>query len=66
MPRARKWLFACAAVALATASVGGAILAADVYLHSRVQNVGAVNVWGYRGPTVGRKQPMPSRFSVEP
>ena len=40
------------------------LLAADVYLHWRVQNAGAVNVWGYRGPVVGRKQPNEIRVVV--
>jgi hypothetical protein len=30
--------------------------AVDVYLHRRVQNLGGVNVWGYRGPVIGKKQ----------
>jgi hypothetical protein len=34
----------------------GALLAFDVYLHHRVQYDAGVNVWGYRGPTVGRKK----------
>jgi lysophospholipase L1-like esterase len=33
-----------------------ALLAFDVYLHHRVQYDAGVNVWGYRGPTVGRKK----------
>ena len=37
---------------------------ADVYLHHRVQNLGGVNVWGYRGPTIGRKQPGEIRIAA--
>ena len=33
------------------------LLAVDVYLHHRVQNLGGVNVWGYRGPVITKKQP---------
>lgn len=40
------------------------ILAVDVYLHRRVERLGAVNVWGYRGPTVGRPQPGEIRVVV--
>ena len=47
-------MFACAAMAFAIMGASTVLLAADVYLHWRVQNVGAVNVWGYRGPVVGR------------
>jgi lysophospholipase L1-like esterase len=32
------------------------LLALDVYLHHRVQFSAGVNVWGYRGDVVGRKQ----------
>jgi hypothetical protein len=46
--------------ALAVAS----LLAADVYLHFRVENLAGVNVWGYRGPTVGRKQANETRVVV--
>ena len=34
-----------------------ALLAADVFLHTRFQRTGGVNIWGYRGPIVHRKQP---------
>jgi hypothetical protein len=33
-----------------------ALLTVDVYLHSKYQTSAGFNVWGYRGPTVGRKQ----------
>jgi lysophospholipase L1-like esterase len=57
-------MFACAAIALAIIGASAVLLAADVYLHWRVQNAGAVNVWGYRGPVVGRKQPNEIRVVV--
>jgi lysophospholipase L1-like esterase len=41
-----------------------ALLAFDVYLHHRVQYDAGVNVWGYRGPTVGRKKPGEVRIVV--
>jgi hypothetical protein len=40
------------------------LIAVDVYLHSRVQNLAGVNVWGYRGPTVGRKEGNETRVVV--
>ncbi len=46
---------------LVTAS---AILALDVYVHHRVQYEAGVNVWGYRGDPVGRKQPGETRIIV--
>jgi lysophospholipase L1-like esterase len=62
MPRRTKFIFA--GVAVATAISAAVLLGIDVYLHSRVQNSGSVNIWGYRGPTVGRKQPGEIRIVV--
>ena len=33
-----------------------ALIAADAFLHTRFQRTGGVNIWGYRGPIVHRKQ----------
>jgi len=33
------------------------VLAGDIYLHYKYQDVAGLNVWGYRGPVVGSKQP---------
>src|SRR5947207_15897741 len=62
----RRKRLAFATVTIAIVIVGGlvALLALDVMLHWRVQNVAAVNVWGYRGPTIGRKQPNETRVVV--
>lgn len=60
----RKALFATAAMGLAVAVTLACLLATDVYLHRRVQNTGSVNVWGYRGPIVGRKPAGTSRIVV--
>jgi hypothetical protein len=38
------------------------ILAADIYLHSKLAPNLAVNVWGYRGKVIGRKQPGEKRI----
>lgn len=60
----RRALFAAVAT-LGTLLLGVACLfAADLYVHARVQNVGGVNVWGYRGPIVGRKAPGEIRIVV--
>jgi hypothetical protein len=64
MPRGRKLLFAGGAVMLVLACSTAVLLAVDMYLHSRVQNSGSVNVWGYRGPAVGRKRPGEIRVVV--
>src|SRR5688572_16100320 len=49
---------------LATTLIGGAILAGDIFLHWKFAEFAGVNVWGYRGPTVGRKQPDEWRLAV--
>ena len=33
------------------------LLAADLYAHKRVEMVGGVNIWGYRGAVVKRRVP---------
>jgi hypothetical protein len=66
--RRRPRTLAYVAAALVVAGLGVAlllpVLACDIYLHHRVQNLGAVNVWGYRGPTVGRPRPGETRIVV--
>jgi hypothetical protein len=57
LSRRRKAAYGALVALFAIAVCGGAVLAGDVYLHQRVQNLAGVNVWGYRGPTVGRKKP---------
>lgn len=57
----RRILFAIVTIAVAfVVGIAGLVLI-DVYLHRRVQNLGGVNVWGYRGPVVGRKRPGETR-----
>lgn len=60
----RRWKFGVIAVVLATGGCVTALLLADVYLHTRVQNQAGVNVWGYRGSAVGRKKPGDIRVVV--
>ena len=60
----RRWLFAVATVLLAVVVPAGGVLLVDVYLHHRVENLGAVNVWGYRGPTIGAKRSGETRVVV--
>ena len=64
MSRLTKALFAAITIAMALSLSLGVVLGVDIYLHSRVQNEGSVNVWGYRGPTVGRKEPGEIRVVV--
>ena len=39
-------------------------LALDIYAHKRVEQLGGVNIWGYRGPVVKQKQPNEIRIGV--
>jgi len=54
--RRRKLMFALAAIAGSTFAILVALLAIDVYLHSKYQTSAGFNIWGYRGPAAGRKQ----------
>jgi hypothetical protein len=63
MSRRRFILFALASVTLSLAMALAVLLAADIYVHAKFANTG-VNVWGYRGPTVGRKRPGEIRVVV--
>jgi lysophospholipase L1-like esterase len=54
--RRKTWIFGAVTVALVVGAGTASLLLADVYLHRRVQNLAGVNVWGYRGPSVGRKR----------
>jgi hypothetical protein len=42
----------------------GVLLAADLYLHKKYERTAAVNVWGYRGPPIGRKSAGETRVAV--
>jgi hypothetical protein len=52
----RRLLFASIAVFLVVVVMFSAVLGADLYVHHRAERYAGVNIWGYRGPTVGRKQ----------
>lgn len=60
----RRVAFAAAAAAIAFLGGFAALLAIDVYLHSKYERSAGVNVWGYRGPVVGRKQPGEYRIAM--
>jgi len=66
MSRFRLRKIAVVLTALAAAAVASvcALLLVDVYVHSRFERSGGFNVWGYRGPSVGRKKPDEYRVVV--
>ena len=64
MPLRRRLVFAGAAVALSFGLALAALLALDIYVHARYEKGVLVNVWGYRGPTAGRKRPGEYRIAI--
>ncbi len=64
MTKGKVIIFAVAAVMLSTLVTTAVIIGVDVYLHERYQKIAGLNVWGYRGPTVGHKRPNEQRIVV--
>jgi lysophospholipase L1-like esterase len=62
LSRRKKIAFAIVTFFLVFVVSIAALLAADVYLHHRVQYSAGVNVWGYRGAVVGKKKPGETRI----
>jgi hypothetical protein len=60
----RRGVYIVIAVAIALIVCLGALFAADLYVHRRIESAAGVNVWGYRGPVVGRKPPNEIRIVV--
>jgi hypothetical protein len=61
-PMTRTLAIAIAAQALLAAVVGLVVL--DMRAHNRVEELGGVNVWGYRGTELGRKRAHEVRIAV--
>src|SRR4026207_1998602 len=57
LSRRKRVVFALVAMALAFGLSVTALLGADIFLHRKFQTSAGVTVWGYRGPTLGRKKP---------
>ena len=56
LPRRRKIIYGLVTMVLVTGVMLIALLAADIYVHWRTQDVAGVNVWGYRGAPASAKQ----------
>jgi hypothetical protein len=56
LSRGRRIVFALVAIGLAALSALVALLGVDIYLHQKFKRTAGVNIWGYRGPVIGRKQ----------
>jgi hypothetical protein len=55
LPGRRRLLYGCTGFILALSCSFLALLGVDIYLHGKFQKSAGFNVWGYRGPVVGRK-----------
>ena len=64
MSRRHRVVFTLAAVLVSFVAATGALLAIDIHLHTKYQTSAGFNVWGYRGPAVGGKQPGEYRVVV--
>jgi hypothetical protein len=51
----RRIAFASIAIMIGALGAGGALVAADLYLHHRAERSAGLNRWGYRGPVLPRK-----------
>jgi len=56
MSRRRLLAFATVTILLAVLVCVGALVAVDVYYHHKLEPYAGLNVWGYRGPTVGHRK----------
>src|SRR6266852_1097457 len=58
--RLKRITLKAATTIVSTAAIVSILLGADLYLHHKH----GMNLWGYRGPAVGRKQPGEKRIVV--
>jgi len=64
LARRTRRVFGAVAMALALLITCSGLLATDIYLHRKYERSGGFNVWGYRGPAAGRKQPGEYRVAM--
>ena len=64
IPRRRRLVFAAITILGVGAFLVAGIWAADVFLHWRMRALSGINVWGFRGPTLSRKQPNETRIAM--
>jgi lysophospholipase L1-like esterase len=57
-------VFAIVAMAAGAFVACAILLGLDVYEHARLERYAALNIWGYRGPVVGRKRDLERRIVV--
>ena len=56
--------FAVATVTIVLVGAFLVLLGADLYVHRKFDKAAGLNIWGYRGPVLGRKQPNEIRVAV--
>jgi hypothetical protein len=64
LPRRKIIVFAVATVTLAALAATVGLVGVDIYLHRKVERSGGVNMWGYRGPVLGRKRANEYRIAL--
>ena len=64
MSKTKYVVFACMTLVLSTGLTVGLLLGLDLYLHKKFEKVAGLNIHGYRGPVVKRKQPNERRIVV--
>jgi hypothetical protein len=64
LTRRTRLVYGAVAMALALFVTCSGLLAIDIYLHRKYERSGGFNVWGYRGPVVGAKEPGEYRIVV--
>ncbi len=62
--RVRQITFVAMTLAVASVLIFSVWLGADLYVHRKFDRAAGLNIWGYRGPIVGRKQPGGIRIVV--
>jgi len=61
----RSWTAIVIALAVEAAVIAALLtIALDVWTHTRVEQLGGVNVWGYRGPVLLTRQPDEIRIAI--
>ena len=64
LSRRKFALFAAFTVALAISATAAGLFALDLFVHYRASRSHGLNIWGYRGPRVGAKEPGELRLAV--
>ena len=64
LSRKKTVLFAAFTVSILLIGTMTLALGVDIYLHRKFEKAAGLNIWGYRGPVVGSKQPGEIRVAV--